>query len=259
MHKAGALPFDFTIFGNSAMKSVPECGSPPCPLARVVANAERNRQMEASMSSRRLRSRSFFKRHHRLIPVIGTVIVFFTFIIREELGDSWKATAAAIDHAQELYEDRVETQAIQQTVDEEQRTLSRIDLKLRGSQQSVLYDLTGLGEQILKDVGQTLTETESLLNRLEDPPDERKQLVHFKEELQNGLRQGSRLTHEIHARKPDQDIGDPAWVYNPRKPKDLLNAYLDAPADNTVDSQVQYYRVSARICKMMSYHSINKC
>lgn len=196
------------------------------------------------MSPLRFRFRAFFKRHHKLIPVIGTVIVFFTFVIREELGDSWKATAAAIDHAQELYENRVETQAIQKTVDEEQRTLSEIDLKLEGSQPSILS--TGVGELILKDTGQTLAETESLLDRLEDAADKRKELAHFKQELQNGLRQGSRLTAEISYRKPDDDIGNPAWVYTPRKPKSEMDAFLDEPMHNTVASHVQYYRVCAR-------------
>ena len=198
------------------------------------------------MSSLRFRFRAFFKRHHKLVPVIGTLIVFFTFIVREELGEGWKTTAAEIDHAQELYQNRVETQAIQKAIDEERNTLNRLDINLRGSKLPVLKDLIGIGEETLNDVRASLEETASLLNRMKDATEERKELDHYREELQKGLSEGSHLTNEVRDRKPDEDIGKNKWVYQPRVPNNPLDDFLYKPDDNSLISHIQYYRSAAQ-------------
>jgi|SRR5579871_1228988 len=47
---------------------------------------------------------SFFAKHSRLFAVLGAMIVFFTFVVRERLKEGWKNTADALDTAQYMYE-----------------------------------------------------------------------------------------------------------------------------------------------------------
>jgi hypothetical protein len=46
---------------------------------------------------------SFIKRHNRLLSFIGALIVFVTFIVKDNLREHWKGTADAIDMAQYMY------------------------------------------------------------------------------------------------------------------------------------------------------------
>jgi hypothetical protein len=47
--------------------------------------------------------KAFLRRHDRLLTYLGALIVFFTFIIKEGLGDSWQHVSEAIDTATYFY------------------------------------------------------------------------------------------------------------------------------------------------------------
>jgi hypothetical protein len=47
--------------------------------------------------------RDFFRRHSRLLSLIGALIVFMTFITKEQLREKWKSTADALSTAQYFF------------------------------------------------------------------------------------------------------------------------------------------------------------
>jgi hypothetical protein len=54
-------------------------------------------------------NKSFFKRHARFVSFAGALIVFLTFVVKENLLESWKSTATAYDTALSIYSIRADT------------------------------------------------------------------------------------------------------------------------------------------------------
>jgi hypothetical protein len=52
---------------------------------------------------------SFFKKHARFISFVGALIVFLTFVVKENLLESWKSTAGAYETALSIYSIRADT------------------------------------------------------------------------------------------------------------------------------------------------------
>src|ERR1700722_16744485 len=54
-------------------------------------------------------AQSFFKQHARLLAFIGAIIVFATFVVKENLEEGWRHVADVIDTAQYMYGIRSDT------------------------------------------------------------------------------------------------------------------------------------------------------
>jgi len=68
------------------------------------------------MTSRGSRLKRFFKRHDRWLTFAGAFIVFMTFIVKEGLGEHWRATAETIDMAQYIFGIRAEVKNIRDDI-----------------------------------------------------------------------------------------------------------------------------------------------
>jgi hypothetical protein len=54
-------------------------------------------------------AKQFFQKHGKILTFVGAIIVFSTFIIKDELRESWRQSADAIDTPQYIYLIRVDT------------------------------------------------------------------------------------------------------------------------------------------------------
>lgn len=60
----------------------------------------------------------FLRRHGRVLPYLGALIVFLTFVTKEGLGEHWRRFAEAIDAAQNRYSAQVDAQYLRQYLEE---------------------------------------------------------------------------------------------------------------------------------------------
>jgi hypothetical protein len=111
----------------------------------------------------------FVRSPNHWLPLLGALIVFLTFVVKEGLHDSWKATADAITAAQYAYAIRIDNIAIQEELRDNSKNLTLFV----GQQQpggpdrfaqakSVLNDCSN----ILRSTGQVASTTELLLSVL---------------------------------------------------------------------------------------------
>ena len=72
--------------------------------------------MDQKVQEGRFDLKSYFKRHNKLISFCGALIVFLTFIIKENLREEWQKTADSLDQAEYFYAVQVSNSEIKDYV-----------------------------------------------------------------------------------------------------------------------------------------------
>lgn len=68
----------------------------------------------------------YFKQRAHFFAVVGAIIVFFTFVVKEQLGERWRRTSESIESAETMYLIQTSTQGQSVAIQELQVTLGNM-------------------------------------------------------------------------------------------------------------------------------------
>jgi hypothetical protein len=180
----------------------------------------------STLKSMRFRFRHFVKKHERWFTFIGALIVFLTFVVKEELGDRSRELASAINEGETLYIIRVDHHDIESSLhlmwhsvdairqDAETKQKPQKPQKPNQINSRILAHTISTCLQIKR----TLSSVSNLVDKLPYGEPEKRQLTDLQHELDQALLEGGELYIDRAPTSliPEKNPSRTRWSYVPK-------------------------------------------
>jgi hypothetical protein len=136
------------------------------------------RRKAGPLSVKNHRLKNFFKRHNRVISLLGGLIVFVTFVVKDGFAEKWKDDAGALNMAQYIYSVKADSAATSAAVMQAVLFSQMSDGNIKDPERwfEDLKHLTQEKEQSMLDQEIALSNAEILIDRLPKVRQERDEL-----------------------------------------------------------------------------------
>ncbi len=190
----------------------------------------------------------FLRRHGRLLPYLGALIVFLTFVVKEGLGEHWRRFAETIDSAQNRYSAQVDARNMREYLEDIRQENFKNDKANRFYHEHFENDWyrpnIRKSWDDLRGLDISLEDLSILIEKLQKPEYEAR-IAELKKAEEDGQRETDFLAERFNVDDPRTPphqpngvvIEQPEWTYVPKKQRHFTIPMVDGKETEAVDAQ----------------------